>query len=59
MEDRLLTIDEAARILKTSKDFLYRHWRELPFAVQLSSRQLRFSANGIQAFIEERQNGKD
>ena len=38
-EDRLLDIGEAAEILKTTKDYLYRHWRELPFAFEFSPRQ--------------------
>jgi hypothetical protein len=43
VEDRLLDITEAAEILKTTKDYLYRHWRELPFAFEFSPRQIRFS----------------
>jgi len=58
MDDRLLTIDEAAEILCTSADWLYRHWKKLPFAVQLSPRQLRFSAKGIERYIEEKRNGR-
>jgi predicted DNA-binding transcriptional regulator AlpA len=53
-EDRLLDITEAAEILKTTKDYLYRHWRELPFAFELSPRQIRFSLKGIHTYIEER-----
>jgi len=36
MDDRLLTISEAAEALHTSKDWLYRHWKTLPFTVRLS-----------------------
>jgi predicted DNA-binding transcriptional regulator AlpA len=53
--DQLLTITEAAALLKTTKDWLYRHWDELPFTVRLSPRQLRFSAKSIERYIEERQ----
>ena len=53
-EDRLLTIDEATAILSLSKDFLYRYWKKFPFAFKIAG-QLRFSANGIQRFIEEQQ----
>jgi hypothetical protein len=53
--DRLLTIDEAAAVLNTSKDYLYRNWRKLPFVVQLSPRQLRFSLQGIYKYIESKQ----
>ena len=56
MDDRLLTIDEAAEILNTSKDYLYRNWKKLPFAVSLSKKQLRFSLKGLLKFIEEKQN---
>ena len=45
-------------VLKTSKDWLYRRWRTLPFAVQLSPRQLRFSLKGLQEYIEERRHGR-
>lgn len=55
MEEKLLTIDEAAELLKTTKDHLYRHWKELPFAFKLSPRQLRFSLLGIYRYIEEKQ----
>jgi predicted DNA-binding transcriptional regulator AlpA len=53
-EERLLDIAEAAEILGTTKDYLYRHWRELPFAFEFSPRQIRFSLKGIHAYIEER-----
>jgi hypothetical protein len=56
--DRLLDITEAAEILKTTKDYLYRHWRELPFAFEFSPRQIRFSLKGIHAYIEERCHGE-
>ena len=52
IEDRLLTIAEAAEVLKTTKDWLYRHHQQLPFTVRLSERQLRFSAKGIEEYIE-------
>jgi predicted DNA-binding transcriptional regulator AlpA len=54
MDDRLLTIEETAAILNTSTDWLYRHWKKLPFAVQLSKKQIRFSARGIEEFINAR-----
>ena len=53
-EDRLLDIGEAAEVLKTTKDYLYRHWRELPFAFEFSPRQIRFSLKGIHDYIEEK-----
>jgi len=56
--DQLLKVKEAAARLRTSADWLYRHWKELPFAVQLSNRQLRFSTKGIEQYIEEKRNAR-
>ena len=56
--DKLLTIGEAAAVLKTSEDWLYRHWKTLPFAVLLSPRQLRFSLKGLEQYIEEKQHAR-
>ncbi len=53
-EERLLTVEEAARMLGCSKDHLYRHAAKYPFTVRLDSR-LRFSARGIERFIRQRQ----
>ena len=53
--DKLLRIEEAAERLQTSKDWLYRSWRHLPFAVKLSKKQLRFSEEGLQKFLQEQQ----
>lgn len=55
MDDRLLTIDEAAELLNTSKDWLYRNWKKLPFVIQLSPKQIRFSLKGIHRYIDEQQ----
>jgi predicted DNA-binding transcriptional regulator AlpA len=53
-EDRLVDVTEAAKMLATSEDFLYRHWKQLPFTVWLSKRQLRFSTAGIAQYIAAR-----
>ena len=53
-EDRLLTVEEAARMLGLSKDHLYRASGKYPFTVRLGSR-LRFSARGIERYIRQRQ----
>ncbi len=58
MDDRLLTVSEAAEKLHTSKDWLYRHWKTLPFTVRLSPKQLRFSSKGIERYIEEKQHAR-
>lgn len=52
--DELLKIQEAARRLELSPDYLYRHSRQLPFTVRIG-RRLRFSAQGIERFIRLRQ----
>lgn len=54
-EDRLLSVEAAAERLGTSKDYLYRNAKRLPFTVHLGPRQLRFSARGIERYIRQRQ----
>jgi predicted DNA-binding transcriptional regulator AlpA len=54
--DRLIDVEEAAMILQTSKDFLYRNWKKLPFARKLSRKQLRFSSSGIDAYLKQPNN---
>ena len=53
-EDHLLGVNEAAKRLSASKDWLYRHASRLPFTVRVG-RQLRFSSVGIDRFIHSRQ----
>ena len=50
-EDRLLTVDQAAERLATTKDWLTRNGHRFPFTVHLSSGQLRYSADGITRWI--------
>lgn len=50
--DQLLTADEAAQRLNVSKDWLYRHAATLPFTVRPTPKRLRFSGQGIAAYIE-------
>lgn len=45
--DRLLTPDEAARLLGVTPAWLYRHASRLPFARKLSRKCLRFSEAGL------------
>ena len=49
--DELLSVQEAARRLGVSRDFLYRHHRRLPFSRRMG-RSLLFSAQGIQKYIQ-------
>ena len=53
--DVLLDVGEAAERLGTSKDWLYRHAKNLPFTVSVGPRQLRFSARGLARYIRSRQ----
>jgi predicted DNA-binding transcriptional regulator AlpA len=46
-EDKLLTAEEAAAILKVSSRWLYRHAKKLPFTRRLSRKVLRFSEAGL------------
>lgn len=52
--DRLVGIDEAARLLSIDEGTLYRKAKSLPFTVRLG-RQLRFSAAGLDRYIREKQ----
>ena len=52
--DQLLTVQQAASRLGTSKDWLYRHCAKLPFTVRPSPHQLRFSKRGIAKYISQR-----
>ena len=51
--DRLLDVNEAARKLGKSKDYLYRHANDYPFTVR-DGRSLRFGDQGIEKFIRQR-----
>lgn len=53
MEDRLLTVGEAAQRLALAPDTLYRKARTLPFTVRIGH-QVRFSSAGIEKFIRAR-----
>lgn len=53
-EDRLLTTEEAAKILSVSPDWLYRKASHLPFTRKLGPKMLRFSSQGIQKYLAAR-----
>jgi predicted DNA-binding transcriptional regulator AlpA len=53
-KDRLLTAQEAARMLAVSPDWLYRNAKRLPFTHQLAPKMLRFSRRGIEKWIATR-----
>jgi predicted DNA-binding transcriptional regulator AlpA len=50
-EDRLLTTDEAAAILRVTPQWLYRRADRLPFARRLSRKALRFSEAGVRRWM--------
>jgi predicted DNA-binding transcriptional regulator AlpA len=52
--DRLLDVEEAARQLGVSADWLYRKAARLPFTIRLG-RSLRFSSLGLERYIRQRQ----
>ncbi|MBI3455185.1 MAG: helix-turn-helix domain-containing protein [Candidatus Rokubacteria bacterium] len=52
-EDRLLSVEAAARTLGVSVDWLYARAARLPFTVRLG-RALRFSAHGVERYIRQR-----
>ena len=52
--DVLIDVETAATRLATTKDWLYRHARHLPFTVR-QGRSLRFSSMGIERYIRSRQ----
>jgi excisionase family DNA binding protein len=53
LDDRLLTVQEAAEILSVTTDWLYRHADEFRFTVRPGPGQLRFSHQGIQEYLKE------
>lgn len=54
-DDELLTVEDAARVLKTSTDWLYRHADDLPFTVRPGPGQVRFSRRGTQEYLKRKQ----
>lgn len=53
-DDRLLTVQEAAKALSVTPDWLYRRSKSLPFARHLSRKQLRFSEQGLRKWAARR-----
>ena len=56
--DCLLTAKDAAARLAVTVDYLYRHADTLPFTVRPGAGQVRFSARGIERYIQARQGRK-
>jgi hypothetical protein len=53
--DQLLTVAQAAERLGRTKDWLYRHAKDLPFTVRQGTGHPRFSARGLARYIRARQ----
>jgi predicted DNA-binding transcriptional regulator AlpA len=53
-EDRLVDIDEAAKTLCISKEWLYHQHKKLPFTRKLGRGLLRFSVNAMQKWLLEK-----
>ena len=53
---RLLTADEAASKLGTSRHWIYRHAGDLPFTVRLSPRAIRFDEAGLGRYVARNRN---
>lgn len=55
--DALLNVEEAAKRLGVSTDWIYRRTRKLPFVVRVG-RNVRFSSNGIDRYVRNRMGAK-
>jgi predicted DNA-binding transcriptional regulator AlpA len=53
-DDRLLDIEEAAKLLSVSSDYLYHNRKRLPFARKLGPKMLRFSYLGMLRWMESK-----
>ncbi len=52
--DRLLDVEETAKLLCVEEDWLYRHHKKLPFTRKLGPKMLRFSYQGIQRYLSNK-----
>jgi predicted DNA-binding transcriptional regulator AlpA len=53
-DDRMLTIDEAAVMLRRSRQWIYRNKHRLPFVKRLSSKSLLCSESGMKRWLASR-----
>ena len=51
-EDRLLSVEQVCEILNVYPGWVYHNLKKLPFTRKVSG-MLRFSANGLQRYIEQ------
>ncbi|HTK30648.1 MAG TPA: helix-turn-helix domain-containing protein [Candidatus Saccharimonadaceae bacterium] len=52
--DRLMSPEEAATVLGVTVRWLYRHAKQLPFAVRLGRKVLRFSEAGLRRYLTQK-----
>ena len=52
--DRLLTPEEAAKLMSVDVAWLYRHSKQLPFTKRLSKKALRFGERGLMRWLAAR-----
>lgn len=57
VEERLLDVKEAARLLSCEPDWLYHNRKTLPFARKLGHKMLRFSYRGLLKWAESKKFG--
>jgi hypothetical protein len=53
-DDQMLTVDEAASILRCERRWIYRHANTLPFVRRLSPRSLLCSRKGVERWLATR-----
>jgi hypothetical protein len=51
-DDRMLTVEEAAEILRRERRWIYRNAAQLPFVKRISPRSLLISENGLRRWLE-------
>jgi hypothetical protein len=52
-KDRLLDVEEAAKILGVNPFWIYKRTNELPFVLRVGQRKLRISEKGLRNYIRE------
>ena len=52
-DDKLLTVEEVCHVLNVNSEWVYHNAKKLPFVRKVGG-MLRFSANGLQRYIESR-----
>ena len=53
--DFLMTVEQAAKMLNVSEDWLYDRAKTFPFTIKLGPKMLRFSVKGLQKYLTRMQ----